>query len=399
MRRRAQRRLAAIASAALGLALAGAGCGRDPIRSAISRLDGAPAVAQRAAMELRLMSRDPVPDLEAAVLNRRTKTRVRLQCIAVLAEIARGQNNERVFEFIRQRLHAEDPAVREAAIKAFVNSYCEAAVPDLIALKKGADTKLLKSIDAALATTTAVMSYHAGRLWNAPESAMAEYERAARMGLSRGLMGYSKAKYLEARGQIAAANAQYKELGVIRRWWVCGPFPNRQTTGFSHVYPPEREINLQAEYRDGYGKAAWFEVDRDLPAGTLDFESYYVDTVDVVAYALVFLISDRDRPIEFRAGSDDTLSIILNNELVWANDMYRGVKYDDDIADATLRKGVNTALFKVCQDWGSWALLARVTGPGDTPLEGITITAVPPLPFDDASKQPGQPAPALGGKP
>jgi hypothetical protein len=381
MRVHAQAARAACGIALLGAALVGSGCGRDPIRNAIDRLDGAPAEAQKAAMELRLMSRDPVPQLEAAVLSRRTKSRARLQCIAILGAIARGQNNDPVFAFLRQQLHAQDPAVRDAAIKAFVGAYYEAAVPDLIALKKGADKVLLKSIDAALLTTTQHLAFMIGRRWNSPASALAEYDRAERLGLGRGMVGYSKAKYLDARGQTAAADAQYRQLGVIRRWWVCGPFPNRQTMGFRHVYPPEKEINLKAEYTDGYGKATWFEVDRDLSEGELNFENYYVDTRDVVAYALVFVISDRERPVEFRAGSDDTLTIILNNETVWANEMYRGCHYDDDIADATLRKGVNTALFKVCQDWGSWVLLARITGPGDTPLEGVTITTTPPPPF------------------
>jgi len=351
--------------AMLGAAFEWTGCGSDPVRDAIRGLDGAPAAAQKAAMELRLMSRDPVPGLEAAILSRRTKSRVRLQCIAVLGDVARAQNNEHVFGFLCQQLHAKDPAVREAAVKAFTGTYCEAAVPDLMALRKGADTAMLKRIDAALLATTTHMAREAGKSWNAPESALAAYERAERMGLSRGLLGYSKAQFLEARGQIAQAAAKYNELGLIRRWWLIGPFPNRQAMGFRHVYPPEKEINLQAEYADGYGKAAWFEIDRDLSGGTLNFENYYVDTVNVVAYALVFVISDREQPVEFRAGSDDTLTIILNGETVWANEMYRGCKYDDDIADATLHKGVNTALFKVCQDWGSWMLLARITGPGD----------------------------------
>ena len=360
------------------LALVCGGCGRDPFEDAIGRLNGPPAEARKAAMELRLTSQDPVPALEKAVLRRGTKVRIRVQCLEILGDIARRQNDERVFEFLRTQLHAETPSLREAAIKGFVGAHCEAAVPDLIALKKDADGELLKLIDKALASTVEYMVHEIEKQWNSPESTMMAYEHAEQIGLGRGLMGYSKGRFLEARGRIHEAAAKFDELGLVRRWWLVGPFPNRQGMGFAHVYPPEKEIDLKAEYTDGYGKALWYELDRDLPSGMLNFENYFVEIDNVVAYALIYLISEKDQPVEIRAGSDDTLTVFLNGETIWVHGLYRAVKFDEDVIDASLRKGTNALLLKVCDDWGAWMLVARVTGPGDTPLQGVTLTTQPP---------------------
>ena len=363
---------------ALLAALACAGCGRDPIHDAIARLDGPPAESKKAAMELRLTSHDPIPALEDAVLGRRTKTRVRAHCLEILGDIARGQNDERVFKFLRTQLRAEDPLVRDAAIKGFVGTHCEGAVPDLIALKKGADKKLLKNIDTAMESTVQYMVHEVEKQWGSPETTMAAYKHAEDLGLDRGLMGYSKGKFLEARGRMDEAAAQFDKLGLVQRWWLIGPFPNRQGMAFAHVYPPEKEINLKAKYTDGYGTAEWYELDRKLPAGMMNLEDYFVEVDNVVAYALIFLVSDKDQTVEIRSGSDDTLTVFLNGETIWAHGLYRAVKFDEDIIDANLHKGVNTALFKVCEDWGAWMLIARITGPGDTPLRGVTITTSPP---------------------
>ena len=365
-------------AAAVLAVLALGGCGRDVISDAIQRLDGPPAESKKAAMELRLMSKDPVPALESAVLARRTKSRVRLQCLEILGDIARGQNDARVFEFLRTQLRSKDPEVGKAAAKGFVGAHYESAVPELIALKKGADKDLLKRIDEALTSTSEYMVREVEKLWGSPEAAMAAYERAEKMGLDRGLMGYSKGRFLEARGRTAEAAAKFEELGLIRRWWLIGPFPNRQGMGFNHAYPPEQEVKLDAEYTDGYGKASWYELDHDLPAGMVNLENYFVETDNVVGYAAIFLVSDRDQAVEIRAGSDDTLSVFLNNETIWTHGQYRGVKFDNDVIDAKLHKGGNIAVFKVCEDWGAWMLVARVTGPGDTPLQGVAITTTPP---------------------
>lgn len=357
--------------------LAACGCGRDPVADSIRRLGGPPAEANRARMELKLTSRDPVPELKAAVLDRHARMRVRVVCLEILGDIARRSKEEAVFDFLIEMLGSDVPEMRETAVKGFVDTDCEKAVPALIALKKDADRDLLKLIDKALASTARHLAEEAEKLWNSPESALAEYERLGKIGLDRGWVGYSKAKFLEVRGRAEEAGDKFDEMGFVRRYWLAGPFPNRQGLGFRRVYPPEKEIDLEAEYTAGYGKVRWYEMDRNAPAALVNFENFFVETDNVVGYALIFLVSDRDRTVEIRAGSDDTLTLFLNGEMIWAHEQYRGVKFDDDVVDAELKKGVNTVLFKVCEDWGAWALIGRVTGPGDSPLEGVVITTRP----------------------
>ena len=72
-------------------------------------------------------------------------------------------------------------------------------------------------------------------------------------------------------------------------------------------------------------------------------------------------MSVKDQTVEIRSGSDDTLTVFLNGETIWAHGLYRALKFDEDVIDANLRKGVNAALFKVCEDWGARAGSRRLS--------------------------------------
>jgi hypothetical protein len=360
------------------IALLAAGCGReDPVQSAIRSLGGPTAEARQAVMELRLISRDPVPDLIEAAQNPKTKPRTRLAAISVLGDIARRQDHQEALAFLHTLLSSDNPDIREAAVNAFRDTDYRPAVPDLIQLKRESPPELRKLIEIALRTTSEHMVRDIEKLWNSPEAALEAYEEAEAIGLDRGLVGYSKARFLEMRGRTQEANQQYDRLGMIRRWWLIGPFPNRQGMGFRQVYPPETEIDLKAEYPGTVDTITWYRMDRPLHAGLLDFESFFVETDNVVGYTLVYLVAEKETPIEVRAGSDDTLQLYLNHELVWAHEQYRAVKFDDDTVDLTIPPGTNTLVFKVCEDWGGWQLIGRITGPGDTPLEDVRVTLTP----------------------
>ncbi len=352
-----------------------AGCmRRDPVKSAIKHLGGAESVSRKAAMALCLTSRNPVPDLVETVRNERAKRRVRVSCIEILGDIAKRQNDKEALAFLLELLGSDDSEFCEKAVRGFVGTVYDDAVPALIKLKKGADAELLRLIEEALESTAEKMVRDVEKLWNSPGAALAEYERVEKLGLDRGPMGYSKARFLDMRGRTKEAARKYDEMGIIRRYWLIGPFPNRQGMGFRQVYPPEQGVDLAAEYQYGLNPVKWYRMERDLPEGRLDFELYFVETDNVLAYTLIFLISDREQTIEIRAGSDDTLTLFLNGEIIWAHEQYRAVKFDDDVVPVTLKRGVNAVLFKVCEDWGGWQQMARITGPGDTPLRGVEIT-------------------------
>jgi hypothetical protein len=354
------------------------GCFRsDPVGEAIEQLGGNDAERRKAAMALRLTSRDPVPQLIETVNNNKLQRRIRLAALEVLGQIARRQDDERVYAFLLTQLSAPEPRIRESAVEGFVGAVYADAVPALLELKRTADGELRRRIEEALAATAEKMARDAEKLWNSPEAAMREYQRLEELGLNRGPVGYSKARFLDMRGRYREAKAKYDELGVIRRYWLIGPFPNRQGMGFRQAYPPEKEINLDAAYEHGTSEIKWYKMDRDLQAGHLDFERFFVETDNVLAYTLVYLVSQRRQTVEVRAGSDDTLTLFLNGEPAWYHEQYRAVRFDDDVVDVQLEEGTNTLLFKVCEDWGAWHLIARITGPGDTALDGVTLTLEP----------------------
>jgi hypothetical protein len=47
-------------------------------------------------------------------------------------------------------------------------------------------------------------------------------------------------------------------LGFINRWWLVGPFPAPAMTGFAAEFPPEKQVDLAAEYSgEGGQKLRW----------------------------------------------------------------------------------------------------------------------------------------------
>jgi hypothetical protein len=81
---------------------------------------------------------------------------------------------------------------------------------------------------------------------------------------------------------------------------------------------------------------------------------------DCIAYARVFLKSDRDQTVKFGASSDDGIEIFLNNTKIHSNNVMRGVDPAVDVVEGLVRKGVNTLLVKVSQGSGGWAFRMRV---------------------------------------
>jgi hypothetical protein len=73
--------------------------------------------------------------------------------------------------------------------------------------------------------------------------------------------------------EIESIAAYFSEItanpGYLRRWWVCGPFDNRDgVRGVRTVYPPEKEIDLARTYPGKDGREArWHETAVEDPPG------------------------------------------------------------------------------------------------------------------------------------
>ena len=142
-----------------------------------------------------------------------------------------------------------------------------------------------------------------------------------------------------------------KHFGFLMKWNVIGPFDNTDRKGFDTVFPPEREVKLDAEYDGKTGKVKWKPFESKDEAGKLDFNKPLGMLKEVTAYAVTTIDSPTDREAELRLGCKNGWKVWLNGELLFSRDEYhRGAQMDQYKMKCQLRKGANTVLVKCCQN-------------------------------------------------
>jgi hypothetical protein len=166
---------------------------------------------------------------------------------------------------------------------------------------------------------------------------------------------------------------------TIRTWNLIGPFSNREDEGFSTVYPPEKEFNLEARYTglDGqpvawenyYGdepylskSVIWMETsgghfDDDSPVVDISRALHASDKPWIAAYAHTHLYSPSDQAATLVVASDNWAKIWLNHREVFGQLRHPfWYETNDNWADripVELHKGWNEVLVKVGVGRGS----------------------------------------------
>jgi hypothetical protein len=181
----------------------------------------------------------------------------------------------------------------------------------------------------------------------------------------------------------------------IRNWWILGIFDYHDHLGFNEVMPPEREIDLEAEYTGRRGqKIRWKPyhspervVDLDHALGT--GEEKKISVRFVTAFALTHIYSPHDQAVELRVVADCNAKAWLNDELLISErDDHQGYLELRDAfgmsSPARLKQGWNRLLLKVSQGTrfaGVFGFSARLC---DTNGDAIHDLIHAPSPSDDA---------------
>lgn len=158
------------------------------------------------------------------------------------------------------------------------------------------------------------------------------------------------------------------------RMAAVGPFPAREKEAFRTPFPPEWTTSANNSFRVGDHTVRWVTI----PTGHqeqfdgIDFEALWGQHDHAAGYAMAKVKSDRARKAELRIGSDDTITAWLNGELIFAKEVYRLSKWDQEIVPVELAAGENLLVFKVAQDRNPWRLQFHLTGPDGGPLVGVT---------------------------
>jgi len=169
-------------------------------------------------------------------------------------------------------------------------------------------------------------------------------------------------------------------LGTQKRWMVIGPFPNEgiEFAGHDTVYPPEREIDLDAEYDGIGGKVRWREYDREGPLVSVNFVDVFEPTEHTCAYALCYVTSPDERTVDIRIGTNDSGKMWVDGELVYDYPYEGSAILDRDIVPVTLRKGTTPILIKVCNGMLNWGFVFRITDQKGRALEDLRYDLAPP---------------------
>jgi len=156
---------------------------------------------------------------------------------------------------------------------------------------------------------------------------------------------------------------------AVRQWNLIGPFPFDKRQGIADaVYGPEQEsvFAMDKAYAGMGGPGVRWQKAVSGPGDVVDLGASVKGT-DCLAYALVYLRSDRRQAVTFTASSDDGIEMILNGTKIHSNNVMRGIDQGADRVDAQLVNGVNTLLVKISQGSGGWAF--RIRAETEIPIE------------------------------
>jgi len=184
-------------------------------------------------------------------------------------------------------------------------------------------------------------------------------------------------KYLKKATRVGTVRATLQSYGLPDlggTWYYAGPFDNTDKRGFDTAYPPERGVDLNAQYigkggeRFGWKPLPKFELGKIYNLEAL-FPNSRTD-------AVVYLYHEFESPIPFRMpillGSDDTLSIFFNNDRLIHEDYSRPAAPDQNSALLKVKPGKNRLLIKIGQYGGQWEVYVAPDLPDFLPAKVVS---------------------------
>jgi tetratricopeptide (TPR) repeat protein len=185
-------------------------------------------------------------------------------------------------------------------------------------------------------------------------------------------------------GQHEQADARRRGLGLLRDFWVLGPFDAQGRSGLERIYPVELTLPDPRRGQCYPGKThevCWRRTpDEVARQGAVVLGALLRPDNDAVAYVLAYLHSDRACWAALRLGSPGPIKAWLNRRPVMSRDVVRPAALDQDAALLSLPRGESVLLVKTVVTTGTWQMFVRLTDPQGVPLPGVTANAEAPAP-------------------
>lgn len=142
-----------------------------------------------------------------------------------------------------------------------------------------------------------------------------------------------------------------RHFGFLVNWHLIAPFDNTDESGFDVVYPPEKEIKLDAKYQGKENEVSWVEHKTDDDYGMVDIATALAPHKGAICYAYTEFTAPEAMEVDLRLGCVTAWKLWLNGELVFSREEYhRGMRMDQYIERGKLKQGKNTLLLKICQN-------------------------------------------------
>jgi hypothetical protein len=161
--------------------------------------------------------------------------------------------------------------------------------------------------------------------------------------------------------------ATAKRKGYICDWEVAGPYIQK-----GEDYEDLHDIPFGPELPDA--DVTWLPatiISDDKHPVLVNIDKSIMHFNDSVAYLRTEITSETQRPVRLEIYTDDGVKAWLNGELIFENNVGRGIPDQPDTVNVTLKKGVNHLQLKVTEAiWGSRAMVRigsdKAAGPQPT---------------------------------
>lgn len=189
------------------------------------------------------------------------------------------------------------------------------------------------------------------------------------------------ADVLTRRGDIAASEKRYDELGFIRDFRVIGPFDNEGRQGFAKAQGPETKqqqpVDLGAAYAGRERSVSWRPYPDIVRRGYVDFDAVLRPRENVCGIAETFVHVATARPLVFWLGSGGANRLYINGQSVLEDPVYRGPSPDRAAVRVSMAKGWNRVVVKSCVARQAWGFFLRVTEADLSPAVELQVDPNP----------------------
>jgi tetratricopeptide (TPR) repeat protein/TolB-like protein len=162
------------------------------------------------------------------------------------------------------------------------------------------------------------------------------------------------ALHYQKNNKIDKMEEAFAKLGIPleEKWQISGPYHVINAFAYDYQFKPET---------DDLKKSNWQFIHDGMNDGYIDLKNSLSDSYWATAYALTYVYSPEERPVEIRIGSDESCKLWLNDNIILKEYSESGFPFDGASVKVVLHPGYNKLMIKVVNQVHEWGFLCRIT--------------------------------------